>query len=138
FEKQDQDKIQNMVTYINGKHTYINYALKTENTANIDISEEALEILLDSDPNDLTILDKVAMCLTCPFTQKVTDDFRLLPCGHKISYRALENFMKKNYNSPKCLHCRADVQMRATKALSSSPIYKALYDKFVKAGHIEP
>jgi len=35
------------------------------------ISEQTPEKLLDSNPNDLLILDMVADHLTCPFTQEV-------------------------------------------------------------------
>src|SRR6185436_17619778 len=65
-------------------------------------------------------------------------DFRILPCGHKISYSALETFMKLNYHSLKCFYCNKGIKMHDTKLLESSPIYKALYEKFVETEHITP
>src|SRR6185312_13704585 len=91
-----------------------------------------------SNPNDLLILDMVADHLTCPFTQEVTGDFRVLPCKHKISYYylALETFMRMNCLELRCFYCRRKYQLDETEKLPSSPIYKALYEKFVRAGHI--
>src|SRR6185312_13858813 len=96
------------------------------------------EKLLNSNSDDLLILDMVADHLTCPFTQKVTDDFRILPCKHKISYLALEIFMRMNCLELKCFYCRRKCQLDETEKMPSSPIYKALYEKFVRAGHITP
>ena len=96
------------------------------------------EKLLNSNPNDSLILDIVADHLTCPFTEEVTDDYRVLPCKHKISFLALDTFMKMNYNELKCFYCNIKVNINDTKKLPALPIYKALYERFVEAGHIQP
>src|SRR5438128_9098447 len=45
---------------------------------------------------------------------------------------------ENNYHELKCFYCKRRIQMQDTEKLPSSPIYKALYEKFVKAGHITP
>src|SRR6185312_5713257 len=142
----DQDKIwfQDMREYIDKKYAYIN---QTGSRANFAMSvsrqkarkpDQTPEELLNSNPNDLLILDMVADHLTCPFTQEVIEDFRILPCNHKIGYLALETFMRINCLEQRCFSCRQKFQLAETEKLPSSPIYKALYEKFVKAGHITP
>src|SRR5438128_11669347 len=45
---------------------------------------------------------------------------------------------ENNYHELKCFYCKRKIQKQDTEKLPSSPIYKALYEKFVKAGHITP
>src|SRR5207248_1805090 len=96
----NKSRLQDMIKYIGIKYKFIKPALEAsmlsiQNTA----LEQNPEELLDSNPDDFLILDMVADHLTCPFTQRVTDDFRILLCGHKISYSALEKFKKLNYST---------------------------------------
>src|SRR5581483_5289743 len=134
--------LQDMRGYIDKKYAHLNQASSRTNVEMPILRQKASkpdqpsEELLNSNPNDLLILDMVADHLTCQFTQEVTDDFRILPCKHKISYLALETFMKLNCNEMKCFYCRRKFQLEDTETIPNSPIYKALYEKFVRAGHI--
>src|SRR6185369_15825922 len=136
---QDKKRLQDIRAYIDEKYIYINQASHRTNVEMPVLRQKTSktgqpsEELLNSNPNDLLILDMVADHLTCQFTQEVTDDFRILPCKHKISYLALETFMKLNCNEMKCFYCRRKFQLNDTEIIPSSPIYKALYDKFVRA-----
>src|SRR6185437_13864573 len=141
---QDKKRFQDIRGYIDEKYTHINQA---SGKANVEIPvprqkaskpDQPSEELLNSNPHDLLILDMVADHLTCQFTQEVTDDFRILPCKHKISYLALETFMRINCHELNCFYCRRKFQLEDTEKLPGSPIYKALYEKFVRAGHITP
>jgi tetratricopeptide (TPR) repeat protein len=139
FDYTNEQNIQHIIDFINRKNCFINNVLGIPISAEKGKTlEQTPEELLDSDLNDLLILDMVADCLKCPFTEKVTDDFRVLPCGHKISYLALEKFMKTNYYSLKCFYCNEKFQMQDAKKLQSSPIYKALYKRLNEAGYIAP
>src|SRR6185369_9357278 len=141
---QDKKRLQDIRAYIDEKYTYIDQASHRTNVGMPILRQKTSktgqpsEELLNSNPNDLLILDMVADHLTCQFTQEVTDDFRILPCKHKISYLALETFMKMNYLELKCFYCRRKCQLHETEKLPRSPIYKALYENFVRAGHITP
>src|SRR6185437_7209069 len=133
-------RLQDAIEYININYKFTRLTLLSATSMSNQkaVLEQNPEELLDFNPNDLLILDMVADHLTCPFTQKVTDDFRILSCGHKISYSALETFMKLNYLSLKCFYCNQKIKIQDTKSLESSPIYKALHEKFVETGHITP
>src|SRR6185312_12966272 len=114
---QNKRKFQDMKEYIDKKYTYI-YQASRRTSFKMPVPKQQAkrpdqtpEELLNSNPNDLLILDIIAEHLTCPFTQEVTDDFRILPCKHKISYMALvlETFMRMNYHELKCFYCRQKV-----------------------------
>src|SRR6185312_15361762 len=140
FNQEISERLQGIKKYFNSKHTLANYI--TDETVNMSKSKqgekEPSEELLESNPHDLLVLDIVADHLTCPFTQEVTDDYRILPCKHKISFLALDTFMKMNYNELKCFYCNIKVDISDTERLPTSPIYKALHERFVEAGHIQP
>src|SRR5437879_9604367 len=74
--------------------------------------------------------------LTCTFTQRVTDYFRLLTCGHRISYLALKEFMKYNYQELRCFYCQRDIHISEAEQLPTSPVYERLYNKLLDAGYI--
>src|SRR5581483_11418665 len=135
--------LQDMRGYIDKKYAHLNQASSRTNVEmpasrqKTSKPDQPSEELLNSNPNDLLILDMVADHLTCQFTQEVTDDFRILPCKHKISYLALETFIRINCHDLKCFYCRRKFQPEDTEKIPGSPIYKALYEKFVRAGHID-
>src|SRR5438128_10710218 len=137
LDQANKERFQSAIEYINKKCSLINHAFrKSASKQKIKMLEQGPEELLDSNPDDLSILHMVADHLTCPFTQRVTDDFRLLPCGHRISYLALREFMKYNYQELRCFYCQRDIDIADIEQLSSSPAYERLYKKLSDAGYI--
>src|SRR5438128_2039872 len=139
LDQANKERFHSAIEYINQKFSLINHAFrKSTSKQKSKMLEQSPEELLDSNSDDLSILHMVADHLTCPFTQRVTDDFRLLPCGHRISYLALREFMKYNYQELRCFYCQRDIDIADVEQLSSSPVYERLYKKLSDAGYSMP
>ncbi|CAB5204154.1 unnamed protein product [Rhizophagus irregularis] len=112
------------------------YIKKLNENKSTDLSEKFQNQLLfikEKYLEDLKILNIIANEMTCPVSSEPEDQLCILKCQHTLSLNNLKKLKQKI-----CPECREKIEENDIRYLLQNSIYKNLYTKFSKSGHILP
>jgi tetratricopeptide (TPR) repeat protein len=83
--------------------------------------------------NSNNVIDVIANEITCSISSEPVDQLCILKCQHTLSLNILKLLRQKI-----CPECREKIEENDIRYLPQNSIYKNLYTKFSKSGHILP
>src|SRR6185369_8564576 len=134
--KSSEEKFQNLLLFIKGKYLE-DLKILSENIGKEkegkgkgkSLSQNSY--LKREQISNSNVIDIIADEMTCPISSEPEDQLCILICQHTLSLNNLKLLKQKI-----CPKCREKIEENDIRYLPQNSIYKNLYTKFSKSGHI--